>query len=167
MVMDFTDRKRLEDERQRYLDELELADRRKDEFLATLGHELRTPLATIKLAMEVMASDTTVNVKFGGLFSRVQRQVKHLTRMVEDILEVSRINHGKIELKKEDIDLNDLLAQLEDSYRAKFEEKGLRLNVELTERPLSVSGDAIRLTQVLNAGARLLNAGARLPALIG
>ncbi len=148
MVMDFTDRKRLEEEKLRYLEELKQSHQRKDEFLATLGHELRTPLATIKLAMDVIAGDETITEKFGALFARMHRQVKHLTRMVEDILQVSRMNRGKIELQKEKVDLNELLAQIADSQGAKFKEKGIRLNVNLPEKPLSISGDSIRLTQV-------------------
>lgn len=71
----------------------------------------------------------------------MQRQVKHLTRMVEDILHVSRIQKGEI-------DLHDLFSQLEDAHKANFDEKGVRLNVTISEQPLSVVGDSIRLTQV-------------------
>lgn len=158
MVMDFTDRKRLEEERQRYLDELRQADRRKDEFLATLGHELRTPLATIKLATDVMATDDYLMETFGALFARVQRQVGHLTRMVDEVLQVSRATRGKIELQKEPLDINVLLAQVVEGQRARFTEKGIGLNVRLEEQTLPVSGDGMRLTQVF---ANLLDNAAK------
>jgi PAS domain S-box-containing protein len=139
-VWDITERKQAEET-------LRESDRRKDEFLATLGHELRTPLATIQLATDVIEADADTAKKFGALLSRMQRQVRHLTRMVNDVLEVSRISKGKISLQIEQFDLKDFLDQLEDSLRAKFEEKSIVLHFDVHERVL-INGDPIRLTQV-------------------
>jgi PAS domain S-box-containing protein len=161
MVTDFTERKRLESERQRFLEELKQADRRKDEFLATLGHELRTPLATIKLAIDVIEGDAKREEMLGEknlpLLARMQRQVDHLMRLVEDILQVSRMRRGLIELRREALDLNVLLAQIKDAHQARLEAQGLRLTVVFPNVAVPVHGDSVRLTQVF--GNLLDNAG--------
>lgn len=126
------------------------ANQRKDEFLATLGHELRTPLATIQLAMDVMGNDSTINKKFQTLFSRMQRQVRHLTRVVEDIFQVSRMACGQIDLRKEKRDLNEMVALIEDSHKAQFEKKGIKLNVILADKALPISCDDVRITQAIS-----------------
>lgn len=136
-------------EREFALQALNEAHRRKDEFLATLGHELRTPLATIQLAMDVIENDPTIKKKFHTLFSRMQRQVRHLTRVVEDIFQVSRMTCGQFDLRKEKRDLNEMVALIEDSHRAQFEKKGIKLNVTLADKALPISCDNVRFTQAL------------------
>lgn len=148
MVMDFTEGRRLEEERQRYLEGLKQVNQRKDEFLATMGHELRTPLATIALAMDVMESDPSLTAKSRAMCSKAQRQVRHLRRMVEDILHVSRMNLGKIELSNERIELNHLIGHLKDIYQDRFEARGVRLNFVMSDDELPIFADELRLTQI-------------------
>lgn len=150
MVMDFTEGRRLAEERQRYLESLKQINSRKDEFLATMGHELRTPLATIALAMDVIESDASLSEKSRAMCGKTQRQVRHLRRMVEDILQVSRMNLGKIDLCKEQIDINHLMVQLKDVFHERFDEAGVRLNIACFEDDLAIFGDELRLTQVFS-----------------
>ncbi|HSN86236.1 MAG TPA: PAS domain S-box protein, partial [Thermoanaerobaculia bacterium] len=103
--LDVTDQKKLEDELRKRAEELIGADRRKDQFLAMLAHELRNPLAPIRNAVELMRQVETVDPTFQPSREMVERQVKHLARLVDDLLDVSRITQGSIRLRKEVIDL--------------------------------------------------------------
>ncbi len=153
MVMDFTERKRLQDQIQEHLLILREADRRKNEFLATLAHEIRNPLATINLAIE----NVDANLRASGYsreedllaLGRAIRQGKHLARLVEDLVQVSRITSGKIELRRGPVDLAALVRDAVDLVRAKAEKKQLSLVSEVSEEPLPVVGDSVRLIQVL------------------
>lgn len=150
MVMDFTERKRLEEERQTYLENLTLMDRRKDEFLATVGHELRTPLATIALATDIIEGDDALTEKSRAMCVRTQRQVHHLRRIVEDILQVSRLSMDKIDLQRQCVDVNRILAQVTESFEARFEGSGIKLTASLGRAPIFVDADEVRLTQIFS-----------------
>jgi PAS domain S-box-containing protein len=154
MMVDITERKTIErarlqmvDEAQRARAEAEAANRSKDEFLAMLGHELRNPLAPMVTALELM------NMKDGGSMSReravIGRQVQHLSRLVDDLLDVSRITRGKIELRRERVTLADVVAKAVEQTSPLFDERRHRLTVDVPPE-LAVHGDPTRLAQVVS-----------------
>jgi signal transduction histidine kinase len=130
-------------------DALAETDRRKDEFLAMLAHELRNPLGAIANASYVL--EQTVD---GGQQERaaavVKRQVQHLVRMIDDLLDVSRITRGKVELKREPLDLVEVVRQAIEGTRPALEARGHALEVALPAEPLPISADVTRLEQVLS-----------------
>ncbi len=151
---DITARKRTEDA-------LKDADRRKDEFLATLAHELRNPLAPIRNAVHVLRHDGIATIKEKrdfNLLAMIERQVEHLIRLVDDLLEVSRITRGKIELKKAKVDLVDVLSHALEMAQPMIERGGHLLHVEMPPEPIFVDGDSVRLAQVFT---NLLNNAAK------
>lgn len=152
MVSDFTDRKRLQDEVQVNIRQLKESDRRKNEFLATLAHELRNPLATISLAAEKLGARLQPGVLASqddqAALERVVRQTKHLSRLVDELLQVSRINSGKIDLHEEVCDLVDLIAEALAFGQPKISGKEIELNVLLPDQPLLVFADPVRLVQI-------------------
>ena len=130
------------------------ADRRKDEFLATLSHELRNPLAPIRTALEVMriaGGDADVLEKARAT---MERQVLHLVRITDDLLDVSRITQNKVELRRERIDLRSVLHSAVDAVRPLMDAQGQSLTLELPRQPLWTDADSTRLSQVF---ANLLN----------
>jgi signal transduction histidine kinase len=133
----------------------ELANRRKDEFLAMLGHELRNPLAPITLALEVMKRRGDAQTREWEI---VRRQSRHLSALVEDLLDVSRITRGKIELKRAPVELALVVAQAVEIAAPLIAEREHRLITEMPETGLLVEGDVLRLTQVV---ANLLTNAAR------
>lgn len=123
-------------------------DRRKDQFLAILGHELRNPLATLANALYLLehgATDPAV-VRRQEL---MERQVRQLARLTDDLLDVTRISEGRILLKPERLDLIQLVHEAVEDCRAAHEEAGLTLSLEVPERPIRVDGDPARLSQVV------------------
>lgn len=131
------------------------ADRRKDEFLATLAHELRNPLAPIRTGLMVMKRSPENAPRVRAM---MERQVDHIVRLVDDLLEVSRIRSGKIELKRERVDLSDVLQQAVEASQPFFDASGVALSAAGPETPLILEGDSVRLTQVV---ANLLNNAAK------
>lgn len=136
---------------QRRVRALAEADRRKNEFLATLAHELRNPLAPIKGALQLLqmrgigemaAEDNLAALRIA------ERQVDHLVRLVDDLLEVARITHGKIDLRIEEVDLLAILPQAVDLVRPHLEKKEHRLVYDAPSAPLKIRGDGVRLVQV-------------------
>jgi len=137
------------------LDNLSVADQRKTEFLATLAHELRNPLAPLSncvglLKRGVPDPDPVLRV--------MDRQLHHMIRLVDDLLELSRITRGKVELRMEDLDLRRVVDAALETSRPLVERHRHRLGVELRDEPLCVRGDPVRLAQVLS---NLLNNAAR------
>jgi signal transduction histidine kinase len=124
------------------------ADRRKDEFLAMLGHELRNPLAAMRHAVQILQEVDPGGVG-GAAVDVVDRQLRHLTCMVEDLLDVSRITRGKIHLRKEPLDLAALVRQVVEDRRPMIEPMGLVLTADLGGGPLWVEADPTRLSQVV------------------
>jgi PAS domain S-box-containing protein len=125
----------------------EMANRTKDEFLAMLGHELRNPLAPIVSALELMQRrDGTVHAEERRL---IGRQVAHLSRLIDDLLDISRITQGKIELRREAVDLNAVIASAIELTRPVFDKHQRQVDVRLPRQAAVVSGDAVRLTQVV------------------
>jgi signal transduction histidine kinase len=125
------------------------ADKRKDEFLAMLAHELRNPLApllSIASILEHRASDPTAVQQMGGI---LKRQTSHLARLVDDLLDVSRITRGKINLKRERVILQSALERALEGMHPRLIAKSQAIKLAVPQRPVSVDGDLVRLTQVL------------------
>ncbi|HZR10822.1 MAG TPA: ATP-binding protein [Myxococcales bacterium] len=124
------------------------ADRRKDEFLAMLGHELRNPLAPIVTALQLMRlRDASAHDRERAV---IERQVQHLMRLVDDLLDVSRITRGRIQLRLEPLDVKGIVAKAVEMASPLFEARAHRLDVRLPQQPLPVRGDAARLAQALS-----------------
>jgi signal transduction histidine kinase len=126
------------------------ADRRKDEFLALLAHELRNPLAPILNSLEILrlaGADPEARERARAM---VERQVRHLARLVDDLLDISRITRGKVRLRREWVDLARLVRTTIEDRRPTLERAGLRLTGQVPELPVWVNADATRLAQVLN-----------------
>ncbi len=133
------------------------ADRRKDEFLATLAHELRNPLAPIRNALHLLkiAPDKVSTERVHGM---LDRQVQHMVRLLDELLEVSRISRGVIELQRRRLDLASVVGDAVEASRPAIEQGRHALVVELPPDPVCVDGDSMRLAQVLS---NLLNNAAR------
>jgi PAS domain S-box-containing protein len=134
------------------------ADRRKDEFLALLGHELRNPLAPITNALYLMrlpAADASMKETAGQV---MERQVQHMMRLVDDLLDVSRIARGRIEIRKERIEIAAVVARAIETAQPVIDAEGHHLELALSPDPLWVEGDLVRLSQVI---ANLLNNAAK------
>ncbi|MFA9460901.1 ATP-binding protein [Thiohalorhabdus sp. Cl-TMA] len=127
------------------------ADRRKDEFLSMLGHELRNPLTPIATMGEVLSAhrDRMDPERLDQAAATIKRQSTHLTRIVDDLLDLNRIKTGRITLKKERVDLRGCAQQAVESVSAAARDKRHELTVELPDQPLAATGDAVRLTQIL------------------
>ncbi|HEX7034898.1 MAG TPA: ATP-binding protein [Pseudomonadales bacterium] len=128
--------------------EAEQANRAKDEFLAMLGHELRNPLAPILTALEL------IRLRDDGSFERersvIERQAKQLVALVDDLLDVSRIARGKIELKRQPVNLNDVVTHAVEMVSPLLEQRRHNLTLDVPDAGLTVQGDAARLTQVVS-----------------
>lgn len=159
MLSDITERTRVEEA-------LREADRRKDEFLAMLAHELRNPLAPIRSSAEVLRLlRTDGDPRMDQAVRMIDRQAVHMTRLVDDLLDVSRISRGKILLRRERTDLVPLVRATAEDHRPQLESAGLALALELPDDPLWLTGDPTRLSQIVgnlvqNAG-KFTNAGGR------
>ncbi|HEX5009943.1 MAG TPA: hybrid sensor histidine kinase/response regulator [Planctomycetota bacterium] len=140
------------------MDALRDTDRRKDEFLAVLAHELRNPLAPVSSAVEIMQFPDVDEERMAWCRDVIARQVSHLTRLVDDLLDVSRITRGKIKLRLETLDLHAVIAAAAETSRPGIEGHQHQLEVQLPRGPLRVHGDSVRLTQVV---ANLLNNAAK------
>ncbi|HUR28505.1 MAG TPA: ATP-binding protein [Planctomycetota bacterium] len=137
---------------QRRQDEEKLreADRRKDEFLATLSHELRNPLAPIRNSLELLKGSGKNDELVEQMRSTADRHLTHLVRIVDDLLDVSRITRDKIELRSESVDLGSLARQVVDAHRPQLAAAGLEMQLDLPSTPIWLDGDVVRLTQVLD-----------------
>ena len=128
--------------------EAERANRAKDEFLGILGHELRNPLAPIVMALRVM------QLKGDGANAEerriIERQVSHLSRLVDDLLDVSRITQGKIQLRREPVDLRGVIVKALELTLPMYERRTRALDLDLTDAPSIVLGDEVRLAQVVS-----------------
>jgi signal transduction histidine kinase len=127
---------------------LKEADRNKDEFLAMLAHELRNPLAPIVNALHLMRMNVS-DQQLAWSREVIARQLAHLTRLVDDLLDVSRITRGKIALSHRPVEIKSLISQAIEAIQPTLQEREHRLELDLQERPLWVHGDPLRLTQVL------------------
>ena len=125
------------------------ADRCKDEFLAMLAHELRNPLAPIRYAVQMLGLVEPASALLRKQREVIDRQVTHMGRLLDDLLDVSRITQGKIQLKRERLDLRDVVEQALDSMRPFIEGRGQHLGYQEPGSPLPVDGDPTRLEQIV------------------
>ena len=137
-------------ERMQLEEALREADRRKDEFLAMLGHELRNPLAAIQHGIEVAASPKASESVRGKMLQLVAQQVKHMKRLVDDVLDVARITQGKLGLLKQSVTLQQVLDQAVGMSQVLISQKGCELHVRVPEQPIPLRADAVRLSQVFS-----------------
>jgi signal transduction histidine kinase len=140
------------------LEALRRSDAAKDVFLATLAHELRNPLAPIVTSIALLARAEDSERYLPQVLDVLQRQSKQLARLVDDLLDLARINSGKIELKREVLDLRDVIRAAVESCQPLIDRRRHTLALELPGEPARVVGDAVRLTQVF---ANLLNNAAK------
>jgi signal transduction histidine kinase/ActR/RegA family two-component response regulator len=145
-------------QREGYLQALREADRRKDEFLATLAHELRNPLAPIRNSLQVLRMRGRGDPSTDNLTAMMERQVNQMVRLVDDLLEMSRVTRGRIELRLEHVDVAAVLRNAVETSRPLIDAARHQLTVTLPAEPLTLHGDPVRLAQIF---ANLLNNAAK------
>ncbi|MFL6655445.1 MAG: ATP-binding protein [Sulfurifustis sp.] len=139
---DITDQKNAEEA-------LREADRRKDEFLAVLSHELRNPLAPIRSSFDVLERATPGSEQAQRAQAVIGRQITHLTRLVDDLLDVTRIGRGKIQLQRERLELTELVRRTAEDHRIAFLANEVSLSVAVADMPLWINADPTRIAQVI------------------
>jgi len=148
------------------IDELAEVDRRKDEFLAMLGHELRNPLAPVTTALQIMRIHESEPSRVARSREIVERQIEHMTRLIDDLLDVSRITRGKIELREQPLLLSSVIERAIESARPLIDERGHRVALDLPTEPVTFLADPARLGQVfanlLNNAAKYTDVGGRI-----
>jgi signal transduction histidine kinase len=130
------------------VEELTLANRRKDEFLAILGHELRNPLAAIHNGIRLLSHQSAGTAAPRTIEAMIERQVRRMTRLVDDLLDVSRITHGCLHLKRERIDLRDVLNKAIQTLESDIKQRNHRLATAFPDPPVWLHADPGRLEQV-------------------
>jgi PAS domain S-box-containing protein len=136
-------------ERKRFERALLEADRRKNEFLAVLSHELRNPLTPIRYSLFVLDHATPGSEQARSAKAIIDRQIDHLARIVDDLLDVTRISRGKIKLKRTVFDLGALVQRTAEAYESLFTASGVALETDVTNRRLVMDGDATRIAQIV------------------
>ena len=149
-VLDIDHLKRVERTLRDYTERLEEDDRRKDEFLATMAHELRNPLAPIRNAVEILKRPNISQEHFRLAREITERQVAQMERLINDLLDVSRITRGKIDLKKERIDLHSIVEQALETSSPHIERMGQRVTISLPSQSVYLHADPVRLAQALS-----------------
>ncbi len=159
VATDITERKRAEEA-------LRLADRRKDEFLAMLAHELRNPLAPIRNAVQLLKMQEVTDPKLTWSYGVIDRQVTHMAQLLDELLDMSRIMQGKIRLKIEHLELTDIVNNAVETSRPLIDSRGQELIISQTTPPQWLVGDRVRLAQVLsnllNNAAKYTNEGGKI-----
>jgi PAS domain S-box-containing protein len=150
VLRDNTERKRLEEELRERAEALANADRRKDEFLALLAHELRNPLSPIFNALTLLNQRNVPQPMQQEALGMMERQVRQLARLVDDLLDVSRITRGKISLQKRPSDLNVIIEHAVETSRPLIETHNHQLSISTASEPIRLNADPIRLQQVLS-----------------
>ncbi len=149
LFRDITARKHADAERERLVSQLRDQDRRKDEFLATLAHELRNPLAPIRNGLQLIrlagADETIEHAR-----SMMERQLAQLVRLVDDLLDMNRVTTGKLELRRERVELSAVVAAALETSRLLIEQAGHELSVDLPDESIFVDGDPVRLAQAVS-----------------
>jgi PAS domain S-box-containing protein len=145
-------------ENARLYSELQASNRSKDEFLAVLAHELRNPLAPIRNSLHILRLSGELSPAGEKIQEVMERQVDHLVRMVDDLLEVSRISRGKIELRRQPMELATAILNAVETSRPLIDEAGHQLAISIPPQPLTLNADSVRLSQII---ANLLNNSAK------
>lgn len=147
---DSTGRKQLERELQRRADDLSESDRKKDEFIAMLAHELRNPLAPIRNGLQVMEMAAGEQAVIDQARAMMQRQLAHMVRLVDDLLDVSRITRNKLNLQKSTITIDEVIDSAIETTKPALEAAGHTLSLTLPPQPYSLHADFTRLAQVFS-----------------
>ncbi len=153
-----SERRRLEDNLRQLAADLSETNRRKDEFLATLAHELRNPLAPLRNGLQIMKLAGNLGQTLEAARSMMERQLGQMVRLVDDLLDVSRITRGKVELKRERLDLRSIIRSAIETAQPWIEGQKHRLSVTMPDQPVWVDADPTRLAQVFS---NLLNNAAK------
>jgi PAS domain S-box-containing protein len=168
---DITERKRGEEALRDANERLREADRRKDEFLGVLSHELRNPLAPIRNALTVLDRADPGGAQAERARAVLKRQVAHLARLVDDLLDVTRVARGKIHLRRADLDLAGLARHVAEDHRALLQAAGIAFEVRLPGEPVAVHADEARITQIignlLQNAAKFTGEGGRVTLSVG
>jgi PAS domain S-box-containing protein len=142
------------------------ADRRKDEFLATLAHELRNPLAPIRNSLHILKLTGKAEGALASVYQILDRQVRHVVRLVDDLMDVSRITRGRVELRRQATDVQAVVQSAIETSRPLIDESGHRLEVSMPVEPIRLEADPIRLAQavtnLLNNSAKYTEPGGRI-----
>jgi len=149
IVRDITERKRLERELRKRIEALDEADRQKDEFLAMLAHELRNPLAPMRNALHLLKMPDADPPAVQHARAIMDRQLNHLVRLVDDLLDVSRIVRGKVELRRELVDLRSVVQRAVETAQPALDARGHRLQADVPDEPVWVHADVVRLAQAI------------------
>jgi signal transduction histidine kinase len=130
------------------VEELASANRRKDEFLAMLGHELRNPLAAIQNGIRLLSHQTESSPAPQKIKAMIERQIRRMTQLVDDLLDVSRITHGRLRLQRERVDLRDVVSNAIQTLESDIKQRNHRLTIALPDTPVWLQADPGRLEQV-------------------
>lgn len=149
IFIDISERKKAEQALASANAQLAMTDRKKDEFLATLGHELRNPLAPIRNVLELMQRNSQQHPELNWYHDILNRHVSQVTHIVDDLLEVTRISQGRLELKKQIVDISETAQTAIESTRLFIEESQHTFEVALPDQPLMLDADPTRLTQIM------------------
>jgi PAS domain S-box-containing protein len=149
LAQDLAHRAAVAVENARLYQALREADRRKDEFLATLAHELRNPLAPIRNSLQVLKMPRVDAATANTAREMMERQIHHLVRLVDDLLDVSRVMRGKIELRKEPVELATVIARAVETVQPLMEVQGHALDITVPNESLLLDADPVRLAQVV------------------
>jgi PAS domain S-box-containing protein len=155
---DITERKRLEDNLRRLAADLSETDRRKNEFLATLAHELRNPLAPMSNMLEVLKHSNGEGEVVQRAHETIERQLDQMIRLVDDLLDLNRITHDRLELRRSEVELSSVIQQAVEVARPLLDSAGHELIIDLPDEPIYLNADRARLAQVFG---NLLNNSAK------
>jgi len=166
IVRDITERKRLENELHQKLEQLAVADQRKDQFIGLLGHELRNPLAPVRNGLQILRHSAGESDRVTTIVEMMDRQVGHMVRLIDDLLDISRITSGKIALRREKADLRSVVQQAIDAARPDIDGKRQVLEADVPLTPVPAYVDPVRIAQVvsnlLNNASKFSERGARI-----
>jgi PAS domain S-box-containing protein len=148
-ITDITERKHIEESLRQSEESLKEADRRKNEFLAMLAHELRNPLAPIRNAAQILSVSCGENPAARSTLSMLDRQISQMVRLVDDLLDVSRVSRGKIELRKEHVEINSIVRDTVEAARALDDCKQQKLHLSMADESIYAHADPTRLAQII------------------
>jgi signal transduction histidine kinase len=165
-----TERKRMEESLRQQADELRAANRSKDEFLAMLAHELRNPLAPLSNAMEIVRNPSAPEALIHRARDIMGRRIQNMERLVNDLLDVSRLTQGRIRLRRELLDLSTVVERAVETSRPNIQQRGQEVRVSMPPEPVYLHADAFRLEQIvgnlLNNASKFTGRGGALSATV-